>query len=102
MSVSVAGIPKNRCRTTVAERMGENASGTAPLPGTKSVCLGRDQAARSGPHSDGPGKRQDSLEDQLKSIRGRLGFSSGGQASAALQEKLADGLTQPGRPPPRL
>jgi hypothetical protein len=48
MSVSVAGIPKNRCRTTVAERMGGNASGTAPLPGTKSVCLGRNQAARTG------------------------------------------------------
>ena len=29
MSVSVAGSPKNRCRSTVAERMGGNASGTA-------------------------------------------------------------------------
>ena len=29
MSVSVAKIPKNRCRTTVAEPIGENASGTA-------------------------------------------------------------------------
>ena len=30
MSVSVAGIPKNRCRTTAAERIGGNASGTSP------------------------------------------------------------------------
>src|SRR5215469_13338758 len=29
MSVSVAGIPKNCCRTTVAEPIGGNASGTA-------------------------------------------------------------------------
>ena len=29
MSVSAAGIPKNRCRTTVAEPIGGNASGAA-------------------------------------------------------------------------
>lgn len=29
MSVWVVGIPKNRCRTTVAEPIGANASGTA-------------------------------------------------------------------------
>jgi len=45
MSVSVAGIPKNRCRTTVAEPIGERER-NYPLPGTKSVCLGRNQAAR--------------------------------------------------------
>ena len=42
MSVSVAGIQKNRCRTTVAETIAGNASGT------RSVCLGRNQAAEQG------------------------------------------------------
>jgi len=45
MSVSVAGIQKNRCRTTVAEPIGENASGTALYRGTRSVCLGRNNSA---------------------------------------------------------
>jgi hypothetical protein len=40
------------------------------------------------------GQRQDSLEDQLKVIRGRLGFCPGGQASDALREKLEDGLSR--------
>ena len=35
MSVSVAGIPKNRCRTTVAEPIGGNASGTALYRGPR-------------------------------------------------------------------
>ena len=33
-SVFGAGIPKNRCRTTVAEPIGGNASGTAPYRGS--------------------------------------------------------------------
>src|SRR6516225_954640 len=34
MSVSVAGIQKNRCRTTIAERMVETLSGTALYRGS--------------------------------------------------------------------
>ena len=44
MSVSVAAIPKNRCRTTVPERMWRKRERYCPLPGTMSVCLGRNQA----------------------------------------------------------
>src|ERR1700745_1614170 len=47
MSVSVAGIQKNRCRTTIPERMVETLA-ELPLIGDRSVCLGRNQAARSG------------------------------------------------------
>jgi len=47
MSVSVAGIQKNRCRTTVAERMGETLA-ELPFIGDQVVCLSHDQAARSG------------------------------------------------------
>ena len=47
MSVSVAGIEKNRCRTTVAERMGETLA-ELPFIGDQIVCLSHDQAARNG------------------------------------------------------
>jgi len=43
MSVSVAGIQKNRCQTTIAEPIGETLA-ELPVPG-RSVCLGRDEAA---------------------------------------------------------
>jgi len=43
MSVSVAGIPKNRCRTTVAERMLETLA-ELPFIGDQGVCLSHDQA----------------------------------------------------------
>src|SRR5215468_10916540 len=46
MSVSVAGIPKNRCRTTIAERMVETLA-ELPFIGDQVGCLGRNQAARS-------------------------------------------------------
>jgi len=39
-------IPKNRCRTTIPERMVETLA-ELPFMGTRSVCLGRSQAARS-------------------------------------------------------
>jgi len=39
--VSVAGIPKNRCRTTVAERMGETQA-ELPFIGDQVGCLGHD------------------------------------------------------------
>jgi len=42
-------ITKNRYRTTVAEPIAGNASGTALYRVTRSVCLRRNQAARSGP-----------------------------------------------------
>src|SRR5262245_62048114 len=48
MSVSVAEIVKNRCRTMVAEPMEANACGTA-LYRDHVVCLSRDQAAQSRP-----------------------------------------------------
>jgi hypothetical protein len=40
-------IPKNRCRTTIAERMGETPA-ELPFIGDQVVCLSHDQAARSG------------------------------------------------------
>jgi class 3 adenylate cyclase len=44
MSVSIAGIPKNRCRTTAAERVGETRA-ELPFIGDHVVCLSHDQAA---------------------------------------------------------
>src|SRR5215470_7947209 len=41
-------IPKNRCRTTKAERMVETRV-ELPFIGDQTVCLSHDQAARSGP-----------------------------------------------------
>ena len=35
--------PENRCRTTIAERMGETLA-ELPFTGNQVVCLGRDQA----------------------------------------------------------
>jgi hypothetical protein len=46
MSVSVAGVPKNRCRTTIAERMVETRT-ELPFIGDQIVCLSHDLAARS-------------------------------------------------------
>jgi hypothetical protein len=46
MSVSVAGIPKNRCRTMIAERMVETRA-ELPFIGDQIVCLSHDHAARS-------------------------------------------------------
>jgi hypothetical protein len=40
-------IPKNRCRTTIAERMVETLA-ELPFIGDQIVCLSHDQAARSG------------------------------------------------------
>src|SRR5215467_447411 len=45
-------IPKNRCRTTIAERMGETRA-ELPFIGDQVVCLSHDQAARSGPAKGG-------------------------------------------------
>jgi hypothetical protein len=41
-------IQKNRCRTTVVSRFGETLA-ELPFTGNQVVCLGRDQAASSGP-----------------------------------------------------
>jgi hypothetical protein len=41
-------IPKNRCRTTIAERMVETLA-ELPFIGDEVVCLSHDRAARSGP-----------------------------------------------------
>ena len=46
MSVSVEGTPKNRCRTTKAERIVETRA-ELPFIGDQIVCLSHDQAARS-------------------------------------------------------
>ena len=40
--------PKNRCRTTIAERMVETLA-ELPFIGDEVVCLSHDRAARSGP-----------------------------------------------------
>jgi hypothetical protein len=40
-------IPKNHCRTTIAERMVETRA-ELPLPGIRSSTLSHDQAARGG------------------------------------------------------
>ena len=40
-------IPKNRCRTTIPERMVETPA-ELPFIGDQVVCLSHDQAARSG------------------------------------------------------
>ena len=47
MSVLVAGIPKNRCRTTVAEPMLETLA-ELPFIGDQVVCLSHNQAAQNG------------------------------------------------------
>ena len=44
-------IPKNRCRTTIAERMGETPA-ELPFIRDQVVCLRHDQAARSGPRKE--------------------------------------------------
>src|ERR1700751_1492713 len=46
-------IPKNRCRTTIAERMAETRA-ELPFIGDQVVCLSHDQAARSGPRKEAP------------------------------------------------
>src|ERR1700747_658845 len=43
-------IPKNRCRTTIPERMVETPA-ELPFIGDQVVCLSHNQAARSGPAS---------------------------------------------------
>src|SRR5215472_9331100 len=45
-------IPKNRCRTTVAERMVETRA-ELPLSGIRSVCLSHDQARPQPVHAQG-------------------------------------------------
>ena len=45
-------IPKNRCRTTIPERMGETRA-ELPFIGDQVVCLSHHQAARSGPSAMG-------------------------------------------------
>ena len=47
-------IPKNRCRTTIAERMGETPA-ELPFIGDQVVCLSHNQAARSGPRKEALG-----------------------------------------------
>jgi len=47
-------IPKNRCRTTIAERIGETRA-ELPFIRDQVVCLSHDQAARSGPEEGGAG-----------------------------------------------
>src|SRR6516165_10247186 len=44
-------IPKNRCRTTIPERMGETRA-ELPFIGDQVVCLSHNQAARSGPRKE--------------------------------------------------
>src|SRR6516164_6290577 len=51
-------IPKNRCRTTIAEQMVETRA-ELPFIGDQVVCLSHDQAARSGPAECG---REGSLQ----------------------------------------
>jgi len=47
-------IPKNRCRTTIAERMVETPA-ELPFIGDQVVCLSHNQAARSGPRKEARG-----------------------------------------------
>ena len=56
-------IPKNRCRTTIAERMGETPA-ELPFIGDQVVCLSHNQAARSGPRKEA--RARGSARDQLK------------------------------------
>jgi hypothetical protein len=49
-------IPKNRCRTTIAERMVETLA-ELRFTGDQVVCLSHDQATRSGPASDADSTR---------------------------------------------
>jgi len=56
-------IPKNRCRTTIAERMGETRA-ELPFIRDQVVCLSHDQVARSGPASIRGAKWHD-RDDQL-------------------------------------
>jgi len=47
-------IPKKRCRTTIAEPVGENLA-ELPFIGDQVVCLSHNQAARSGPRKEARG-----------------------------------------------
>ena len=61
-------IPKNRCRTTIAERMGETPA-ELPFIGDQVVCLSHDQAARSGPRKEARGKPSSSFVKGLLAKR---------------------------------
>ena len=56
-------IPKNRCRTTVPERMVVTLA-ELPFIGDQVVCLSHNQAARSGPRKEA--RARGSARDQLK------------------------------------
>ena len=58
-------IQKNRCRTTVAEPIGETLT-ELPFTGDQAVCLGHDQAAWSGP------ELADLTPGQFRSFRCRI------------------------------
>ena len=74
-------IQKNRCRTTVAEPIGETLV-ELPFTGDQAVCLGHDQAAWSGPE-----RQQGLLQRALSSVRKALHLRA---AISAL--KRSDGL----------
>jgi hypothetical protein len=65
-------IPKNRCRTTIAERMVETLAGL-PFIGDQVVCLSHDQAARIPPPRNQAGS---TAIDGLSGIAGAAGVSA--------------------------
>jgi len=56
-------IPKNRCRTTIAKRMGETPAELAFI-GDQVVCLSHNQAACSGPRKEARGGLISNIPDQ--------------------------------------
>ena len=107
MSVSVARIPKNRCRTTAAEPIGGNASGTALYRRPSD----RDRIVTTGPSRFQPASPEVLRRDDVgcrgagipkNRCRTTAAEPIGGNASGTALYRDQVGLfkTQPGRPNP--
>jgi hypothetical protein len=85
MSVSVVKIHKNRCRTTIAERMVETLA-ELPFIGDQVGCLSRDKAARTAERGGHIGGQKNDL---LSAAAGRIPARNNlGQADILLTEAV--------------
>jgi hypothetical protein len=70
-------IPKNRCRTTIAERGWWKPERNCPLSGIRSVCLSHDQAARRSPNQRAAGRTWMDADRLTSRIGNTLPWQSG-------------------------